>query len=851
MFRKLILLFVYTLSCFSSAVYAVGLGEYNLESGLNQPLKAEIVLLSAGDLSEHEIQASLASLAEFEKVGVERLFFLNDIRFETFRADSGELKVKLSTREPIKEPFLNFLVELNWPNGRIIREYTFLLDPPIFDDSTSSTIQQTQATSRPTTSSPPPQTQVRRTSSPQQQPSYTGSTYGPVSASDTLWSIATKVRPDNSVSIHQTLVAIYRANPDAFANGNINNLLRGKVLEIPDATSIRQVPHRAALQDVVVQNRQWQSGGARRIVDNQETGSTSQMSGEARLSLATPGSGSSDAAANGNSAQLEAARNELARSEEESATLQAENDELRVRLADALKKLETIQETGAVNIENTELAVLSSQAGSEDATDDMTETDSSMTASDEVVDTSGDSNLTAAIDDSGVSDTTSIDSGSVDSAVDDQAAGESTTTSIGTSQDTTTVPAATSTTPQLVVPPKEKGFFETLLESSMLLYGGVAAIILIVVAVFWRMRKRMEEEDFQDDLVASAGIGTDATETFELPDVGDDMLVELDMEDADEEVSEAGDENFDPLGEADIYIAYGKYEQAESLLLEAIDENPIRSDLKVKLMECYAENDDREKFESLAQEVSQAVDADEWNEPISALREQAWTGEGSQLAQSEDDFDLPSTEDIFGDDQFNADDDSDFLSDGVSSDSSASDLDLEAESLDDDEIEEDFSLGDDSSEDEFDIDMDLNLDEETESSSEAVTETFDSIDDEEFAFDEDDDEAISLDDSDLDDSGLDMDESLELDDQDSIDIDDSDDISLDLDDDELDFDSDEEDYDDIGGDSGDEIATKLDLARAYIDMGDAEGAKEILSEVISEGSEAQKQEAQDLMSKAE
>ena len=189
MFRKLILLFVYTLGCFSSAVYAVGLGDYELKSGLNQPLNAEIVLLSAGDLGEHEIQASMASLVEFEKVGVERIFFLNDIRFETIRSDGGEMKVKLSTREPIKEPFLNFLVELNWPNGRIIREYTFLLDPPMFDDSTSSTIQQTQATSRPTTTAPP-QAQVRQPSYQQQEPSYTGSTYGPVSASDTLWSLS-------------------------------------------------------------------------------------------------------------------------------------------------------------------------------------------------------------------------------------------------------------------------------------------------------------------------------------------------------------------------------------------------------------------------------------------------------------------------------------------------------------------------------------------------------------------------------------------------------------------------------------------------------------------------------------
>jgi len=353
------------------------------------------------------------------------------------------------------------------------------------------------------------------------------------------------------------------------------------------------------------------------------------------------------------------------------------------------------------------------------------------------------------------------------------------------------------------------------------------------------MRKRMEEDDFQDDLVASAGAGSiDATESFELPDVGDDMLVELDMDDGEEEDVESDEENFDPLGEADIYIAYGKYEQAESLLLEAIDDNPIRSDLKVKLMECYAENDDKEKFESLAQEVSQAVDADEWAEQVGTMREQAWSGQDS----GDNEFDLPSTEDIFGeDDDFGLDDDeTPALEDHSSLDDDDDSLDLGDDS--------DFSLDDDSEEEEFDIDMDMGMDDDEiaidmdeDDPSSAVTETFDSIDDDDFALDDDSDEEINLD----------MNE-VEGDEED-IDLDDSDDISLDLDDDDFDFDDEEESEFDggAGEDGGDEIATKLDLARAYIDMGDSDGAKEILSEVISEGTDAQKADAQALLDKAD
>ena len=836
MFRKLILLIVSAACFYSSGVLAVGLGEYELDSGLNQPLKAKITLLSAGELSEHEVHASLASLQEFEKVGVDRLFFLNSIRFETVRDDNGNVVIHLTTREPIKEPFLNFLVELNWPNGRIIREYTFLLDPPIFEESTSSTIEKSQTQSSQTTEPTAPSTSYtpRQTYTPKEeasQPAFTGSTYGPVDANDTLWSIASRTRPQGA-TIHQTLVAIYRANPNAFANGNINNLMRGEVLQIPDANVISQVPHRAALQDVVVQNRQWRSGGARRIVENTSgQTSSSQTSSEARLSLSTPTSDSSSDVSSGSGLtdRLAETENQLVQSQERSATLQAENDELRARLADALSELQQAQSSSAVDIADTELAALTqSQQQSETATGDTT-TDSSATDSTIGTETEA-SDLTT-------------DSTPTESMIDaTDSTTDSATTEVGQTESTTTgaqTPAAeqTSTQPKPTTPvfnetPPSSG---GLLDSGAVLWGGIiGVVVLVALAVFWRMRKRMEEDDFQDDLVASAGAGSmDTTETFELPDVGDDMLVELDMDEEPEAETESDDENFDPLGEADIYIAYGKYEQAESLLMDAIEENPIRSDLKVKLMECYAETEDGEKFDSLAQEVSQAVDAEEWQEQIDKMRAQAF---GAEAAGTED-FDLPSTEDIFGED-----DDFESELDSIGEEDDEIDLGSDAE----DEID----LGSDSDDEEFDIDMELDNDEVEldDVGSDAVTETFDSLDDDDFSLDDldDDSDEFSLDETDDgDDFELNLDDSA-----DDIELDDSEDISLDLDDDEFSFDeSEDDDFGAVDEADGDEISTKLDLARAYIDMGDADGAKEILSEVVSEGSDEQQAEAKALMDK--
>jgi pilus assembly protein FimV len=835
MLRKLVLSILTMLSLFSTSVFAVGLGEIKQASGLNQPLSAEIPLLSAGDLAEYEVLASLASNQEFEKVGVERIFFLNSIKFETIRDENDQIAIKVTTRTPVKEPFLNFIVELNWPNGRILREYTLLLDPPVFEENTASTIEQSSSTSPPkqTTRQNQANAESRTPRSSYTAPesrsaSFTGSSYGPVSSTDTLWSIASKVRPSNSVSIHQTLVAIYRANPDAFANGNINNLLKGKVLDIPDESSIQNVPQRAALQDVVMQNRQWRSGGARNISNRGSSGSTSSdsRSGGSRLSLATENSEGDAEGYGSDAAELNQIKQELSRTQEESATLQAENDALRARLAELLEKAEKTSE-GAVNVEDAELAALAQNAENQQQ-DDASDTDEQLATEDSEALT--EDTLTTEDSDSEV-DNNDLATGeevanSANELAEDQASND-------VEQTPSANEAAETNTPPAIFKPKptNKGIIEQILDGGAMLYAGIGVLILIVLLVFWRMKKRMEDDEFQDDLVASAGAGSmDTTETFELPDVGDDMLVELDMDDEEPGVGENSDESFDPIGEADIYIAYGKHEQAESLLMDAIEENPIRADLKVKLMECYAETENREKFESLAEEVSEAVDSEEWVSRVDELRNKAWGD--SATAPSDDDFDLPSTEDIFGDD-----DEDELDIDFGESDKEAEEQDFlpdaqddidSVESLDDIDSLDDLGEADDSVDDLDSLDDLDDLDE---------IDDLDDIGGFEEPKDDLQSEELSLDDADDDDF--------------SFDSDDSEDLSLD---DDFDFDEDSDgeiDFDESMGDEGDEIATKLDLARAYVDMGDSEGAKEILKEVIAEGNDEQKAEAQALIDKAD
>ncbi|MFJ2280396.1 FimV/HubP family polar landmark protein [Pseudomonas sp. NPDC087803] len=114
---------------YSTWSMALGLGDITVHSALNQPLKADIALVDAGGLSASDLSVSLATADEFGRAGVERVFFLNDLKFTPILHGNRQM-IRVTSRKPVNEPFLNFLVQLNQPNGRLLREYTVLIDPP-------------------------------------------------------------------------------------------------------------------------------------------------------------------------------------------------------------------------------------------------------------------------------------------------------------------------------------------------------------------------------------------------------------------------------------------------------------------------------------------------------------------------------------------------------------------------------------------------------------------------------------------------------------------------------------------------------------------------------------------------
>ncbi|AHG39964.1 peptigoglycan-binding protein LysM [Pseudomonas syringae CC1557] len=223
-----------TCSTFASAL---GLGEISLHSALNQPLNAEIELLDTGGLSSEDIVARLASPEAFAKAGIERVFFLNDLRFTpVLRGDRGVIRVVSS--KPVTEPYLSFLVQLARPNGDLLHEYTVLLDPATSPQGLAATRSRNQA--RSVTSAPESRMPVAPPAAVQ------GKHYTVVSG-DTLNGIASRLQgPGNKVSASQLADGIRLLNPQAFAGGASSGLKVGQDLLLPDSAVVPVATNAAA-----------------------------------------------------------------------------------------------------------------------------------------------------------------------------------------------------------------------------------------------------------------------------------------------------------------------------------------------------------------------------------------------------------------------------------------------------------------------------------------------------------------------------------------------------------------------------------------------------------------------------
>lgn len=224
---------------YSGLVPALGLGEITLHSALNQPLEAEIELLQVADLSASDLSVRLAPAEVFSRAGVDRLVFLNDLRFTPLLRGSTSV-IRVVSNQPVREPYLNFIVEVARPNGQLLREYTVLLDPP------GSSAYRTLATVPAAPAAPLPVSRRAATATvakPAVQPTAELEQRYRVVSGDSLWKIAARLRAGGSEASQQALMGdILALNPQAFSNGDASRLRLGAELLLPDSASGAAAP---------------------------------------------------------------------------------------------------------------------------------------------------------------------------------------------------------------------------------------------------------------------------------------------------------------------------------------------------------------------------------------------------------------------------------------------------------------------------------------------------------------------------------------------------------------------------------------------------------------------------------
>lgn len=242
MVRKWVLASAISLALSPPGVAALGLGELRTDSALNEPFVAEIALIDVKPDELDTVKASLAPDAEFEKVGAERFFYLTKLRFSPQISPQGRPILRVTSREPIREPFLDFLVEVNWPAGRLVREYTVLLDPPTTRDRRARRQIRDAVVAAPHEQAPGPSAMTARAPMPAQVPSAVRTSdfplrTDPVPPGSGLLRMARRLAPP-AATVPQTTLALYRNNPSAFIGGDINQLRVGETLSIPSAEEL-------------------------------------------------------------------------------------------------------------------------------------------------------------------------------------------------------------------------------------------------------------------------------------------------------------------------------------------------------------------------------------------------------------------------------------------------------------------------------------------------------------------------------------------------------------------------------------------------------------------------------------
>lgn len=572
----------------STASYAAGLGRITVQSALGQPLRAEIEVTSVSPDEAASLAVRLASAAAFRQANLDFNPALTGLRLTLSRRGDNAFVVRIASPNPVNEPYLDLLVELTSSTGRVLREYTVLLDPPALRAS-----QEVVAPAAAPRAAAPAPAAAAAPSSPVAAPRPAaappaGGSSVEVRRGDTLGGIAEKIRP-SSASLDQMLVALFRANPEAFIGENMNNLRAGSVLRVPDEQQVLATDAPSARREVAAQSADFARYRSRLAQSATPAGpGVAAAAGQGRIT--TRVEDASAAAPSGD--QLKIAQG---------AAGSRAGDEAIARDRQLKELLDRVAELERTNQQLQTALQLQSKAGAQ-----------AQTAAESKAGTPA----------APVAAPTPVAPTAVAPAPAPTAPATEPATAPPSPPAAAPPPPAAPAEPPKAAAPKaaiaeEPGFFGSLVGSNLPLLAGLGAAIaaLVGVGLYRRRKSTAEHEDFDASGEAARGNSLFGQTGGRSVDTGAASTFNSSFIPA---ASQLDSTEVDPVAEADVYIAYGREEQAEDILKEALRLQPDRHPARVKLMEILARRGDKAGFAQHATELKSRTNGvgEDWERAV-------------------------------------------------------------------------------------------------------------------------------------------------------------------------------------------------------------------------------------------
>lgn len=614
--RKLPLALAVSFAVYSAQALAVGMESPRLRSNLNQPLDARIGLTDTSGLDASLIKAGVADSAAFTRAGVDRSYVSDEIKVAV-KQQGGRYYLQLSTNGAVREPYVDLLLDVEWPNGKLQRQVTLLFDPAGYS-SQPSLVTPAGARSRPLAtndSSPTRSVVFRDNAQPSQASSRSASSGTPPSSikvrnGDSLWTIARRVRPDASVSIRQAMLAIQEANPRAFPGGNINKLRAGVVLSVPDRSTMLGRSRTEADREVRQQYQQWVAGAQGKTVPAPPSKKTAaaSTSNEPSSSAAPAPSGPASAGADGKPRLTlldeDGSKPKAAASGQISAGSQQAIDEL----SDRLESLEDQLLTNQQRLDQLEQERDDLRSEVASLRNEVGELRASLAERTEQLETAKVllAKQNRLLVNSGISPL-ALPESLIAAGVD-----------LGQPRDGEG---------NLVLPkqPWPQATWQWV-QDNLAIVGGAAGALLLLLLLLLRRRSGSggdENMSFADAVRGNEAPDQDKPrvfpDTFAASTAAAAAGHKSSASEDDNVAARRGSSSLEPLSqpeaaaisEADIFIAYGRFDQAQALLEAGLVEDPARQDLRLKLMGVHGELGNAEALHHEGEQVLAAGNEEE------------------------------------------------------------------------------------------------------------------------------------------------------------------------------------------------------------------------------------------------